>query len=181
MKTSLPIPLIAISVLIAVLVLGTALLLGLLAMRRAACENQALRDEIARRTQADDERAARQSEMEEGAQSLAQTNTLLAEASGRFQELFQGLPVACLCCDREGRIMEWNRAWAQMHGQENPLGRRVEEALGDPDGAPALAEAVRAALGGEAREGGSGPTGGPTGRGCMSIPTCSRCAARTAR
>ena len=65
--------------------------------------------------QADEDRTARQQEMEAGAQSLAATNALLAQASGRFQELFQGLPVACVCFDKAGRIMEWNRAFEQLY------------------------------------------------------------------
>jgi len=137
---------------IAVPVLVAGLLLALArAARRAAAENRALRDEVARRARADDERAARQREAEEGARSLAQTNALLAGASGRFQELFQGLPVACVCCDGEGRIMEWNRAWATLHGLADPLGQRAGEAMGGPEGAPALDEAIRAALAGEAQ------------------------------
>ncbi len=123
------------------------------AARRHAAENRRLQAEIARRTRIEGERAAQQREMEEGAQSLTQTNALLAEASGRFQELFQGLPVACVCCDIEGRIMEWNRAWMRLHGLANPLGGTVGEMLGGPAGVPALAEAMQAALGGEAREG----------------------------
>ena len=121
--------------------------------RRHAAANRSLQDEIARRAQADEERAAQQREMEDGSQSLAQANTMLAEASGRFQELVQGLPVACVCYDREGRIMEWNRAWTRLHGLENPLGRRVSELLGGLGGPPALMEAIHTALGGEAREG----------------------------
>ena len=121
--------------------------------RRCAAANESLLDEIAGLARGDDERAAQQREMEEAAQSLALTNALLAEASGRFQELFQGLPVACVCCDRAGHIMEWNRAWTRLHAQANPLGQAIGEALGGPDGAPILAEAFRAALGGEIREG----------------------------
>ena len=146
--------------------LGLALagaLAACVARRRAAdadghcaamgAENQALRDEIARRTRIDGERAAQQRMIEEGTHSLAQTNALLAEASDRFQGLFQDLPVACVCCDGEGRVMEWNRVWARLHGQENPLGRTVGNLLGSLDTAPALTEALAEAQGGEAREG----------------------------
>ena len=141
---------------------GTAILLCA-ARRQAAAsaarsdtldtENRFLREEIAHRTGDAGERTAQQRERDEGARSLAQTNLLLAEASGRFQELFQGLPVACACCDREGRIMEWNRAWTRLHGLENPLGRTVGDLLGGEDGSSALTEAITASLGGEAREG----------------------------
>ncbi|MEO7716011.1 MAG: PAS domain S-box protein [Capsulimonas sp.] len=41
---------------------------------------------------------------------------LLAQASHRFQELFQGLPVACVCYDEHGQIYEWNRAYHELTG-----------------------------------------------------------------
>jgi len=118
-----------------------------------AAANQSLQDEIARRARVEAAQMAQQRETEEGAQILAQTNALMAQASGRFQELFQGLPVACVCCDRDGRIMEWNRAWTRLHGLENPLGRTVGGMIEGLEGAPALAEAMTAALAGEARAG----------------------------
>lgn len=37
-----------------------------------------------------------------------------ADASRRFQELFQGVPIACFCFNTEGRIIEWNRACARL-------------------------------------------------------------------
>lgn len=136
------------------LLAGTAALSATLA--RAACRadlaaaKRSLQEEVARRIPAEDDRSARLREAEESAQGLAQTNALLEEASGRFQEMFQGLPVACVCCDREGRVMEWNRAWTRLHGLPDPLGRTVGEMLDSPEGTPALAEATRAALEGEA-------------------------------
>ena len=123
------------------------------AARRQAAACRSLREEAAQNVHANDERAAQRQEMEEGVQSLSRTNALLTEASDRFQELFQGLPVACVCCDREGRVMEWNRAWTRLHGLENPLGRSAVEALGGPAGVPELTEAMEAARDGEAREG----------------------------
>jgi len=118
-----------------------------------AAANGALQDQIAHRARTDDARAAHQRERDEGTQSLTQMNALLGEASGRFQELFQGLPVACVCCDREGRVMEWNRAWMRLHGLANPLGQTVSDLLGGMERIPALAEAMEAARAGEAREG----------------------------
>ena len=97
--------------------------------------------------------AAQKTEMEGAAQILAQTNVLLAQASGRFQELFQGLPVACFCYDRAGRIMEWNRAFERLYGLEDALGRSVWETVCPRDGSPQLGQAVEAALAGEAQEG----------------------------
>ncbi len=97
--------------------------------------------------------AAQKAEMEGAAQILAQTNSLLAQASSRFQELFQGLPVACFCYDRSGRIMEWNRAFERLYGLEDALGCSVWEAICPRDGSPQLGLAIEAALAGEAQEG----------------------------
>ena len=121
--------------------------------RRRAAANASLRDEIARLARGDDEQAAQRREIEESTRSLVQTNEILVETSGRFQELFQGLPVACVSCDHEGRVVEWNRAWTQLHGLADPLGRKVGELYGGQDGTAALAEAMEAARGGKAREG----------------------------
>ena len=132
--------------------------LGRRARRHAAelaSANACLQEEVAQRVRAEREQELHKQELESGAQSLALTNALLAEASGRFQELFQGLPVACVCCDQTGRIMEWNRAFEHLYGIENPLGRRAAELLHGSEAsetAPLLA-AIDAALAGEAQEG----------------------------
>ena len=118
-----------------------------------AAANRSLQDEIAQGARIENEQAAQRREIVESARSLVQTNELLVESSGRFQELFQGLPVACISWDREGRIMEWNRAWTQLHGLADPLGRTARELFGGLEGTTALAEAMEAARGGEAREG----------------------------
>lgn len=41
---------------------------------------------------------------------------LHSHAAKRFEELFQGLPVACCTCDLEGTIVESNRAFAELTG-----------------------------------------------------------------
>jgi diguanylate cyclase (GGDEF)-like protein/PAS domain S-box-containing protein len=43
-------------------------------------------------------------------------NDMYATAAQRFQELFQGLPVACFSYDAEGIIHEWNRASEVLWG-----------------------------------------------------------------
>ncbi len=96
---------------------------------------------------------AQQSDMEESTQSLAQTNGLLAQASGRFQEMFQGLPVACFCYDRAGRIMEWNRAFERLYGLENILGQSIWETIYSREEAPQIADAIAAVLEGVSQEG----------------------------
>lgn len=87
------------------------------------------------------------------AQSLAQTNALLAQASDRFQELFQGLPVACFCYDRDGRIMEWNRSFQRLYGLDNVIGNSIWETVYCREEAPEIADAVAAVLDGTAQEG----------------------------
>ena len=139
--------------------LPAAVLLGLLLLTlllwagsQARIARRHTRDAAAAATEMEAANAAlrgHQQEMEESALTLTGVNTLLAQASGRFQELFQGLPVACVCCDGGGRIMEWNRAWSQLYGLDSPLGQKLT-ALTD---APLLAEAIDAAQAGDACEG----------------------------
>ena len=152
-----------------------ALTAGVLALaRRASREASLLRVELAEareagraeageRVRAEDALAAQKAEREGVAQNLAQTVGLLAQASGRFQELFQGLPAACFCYDRGGRIMEWNRAFEKLYGLENALGRSVWEAVCSRDESPELAEAIEAALAGEAQDGIEGAHRRPDG------------------
>lgn len=144
------------------------LLAGALALARAArrhmaqaeagnakltAANSALQEEVQERARIEGAMTVQRQELEWGAQSLTQMNTLLAEASGRFQELFQGLPVSCVCYDRQGKIMEWNRVFERLYSLENPLGRSVWETVYDRAEAPQIAEAVAAVFEGEAQEG----------------------------
>jgi diguanylate cyclase (GGDEF)-like protein/PAS domain S-box-containing protein len=73
-------------------------------------------------------------ELEQNAQSLAQINTLLEQASKRFQELFQGLPVACFCYDAQGCIYEWNRACEALFGlrAHEVFQKKIWETIGRP-------------------------------------------------
>jgi two-component system, cell cycle response regulator len=48
-------------------------------------------------------------EMESKSKALDTMNQSLFHASRRFEELFNGLPVACFTLDRTGLIHEWNR------------------------------------------------------------------------
>jgi two-component system cell cycle response regulator len=48
---------------------------------------------------------------------LEETITSLSIASRRFEELFNGLPVACFTFDDHGIIHEWNRAAEQVFGK----------------------------------------------------------------
>ena len=103
---------------------------------------------------------ARQLEREDGTrnldqmnQSLAQMNTLLAQASGRFQELFQGLPVACVCYDKHGEIMEWNRAFEHLYERSDLFGQSIWQTIYVREEVPQIADAVGAVMVGETREG----------------------------
>ena len=97
--------------------------------------------------------AAQQDEMEGNTQSMAAANALLAQASGRFQELFQGLPAACVCFDKDGRIMEWNRAFEQLYALPAILGESVWETIYAQENGPEVAEATAAVFEGECPEG----------------------------
>jgi two-component system cell cycle response regulator len=69
--------------------------------------------------------------------ALQETNANLAIASRRFEELFNGLPVACFTFDEAGIVHEWNRSAEIAFGIEPHLAfmRPVWEVLGK-DSAP---------------------------------------------
>ena len=60
---------------------------------------------------------AQQIELDHKAESYAEANMLMQHASRRFQELFDGIPVACYAYDAEGRIFEWNSACETLYGR----------------------------------------------------------------
>ena len=93
-----------------------------------------------------------QREMALSTQSMDAANALLAQASGRFQELFQGLPAACVCFDKSGRIMEWNRAFETLYELPELWGRTVWNTVYDSEDAE-IADAVGAVFDGEPQEG----------------------------
>jgi diguanylate cyclase (GGDEF)-like protein/PAS domain S-box-containing protein len=117
-----------------------------------------LTEQVKDRQHWEDAIAAQQMEMEGGQQSMAATNALLAQASGRFQELFQGLPAACVCFDTNGQIMEWNRAFEQLYALPVAWGESVWETVyaqaDNPDAQDMqMADAVAAVLEGECQQG----------------------------
>jgi diguanylate cyclase (GGDEF)-like protein/PAS domain S-box-containing protein len=145
------------------LCLGLALVVAISGGRRLRAANEenmrllaaaeSLRQEMASHVRAEEALTAECSEVEGSAQSLAQMNALLAKASGRFQELFQGLPVACVCYDRDGHIMEWNRAFERLHTLENALGQSVWTTIYARQDSPRIVEAARAVFEGQAQKG----------------------------
>ncbi len=94
-----------------------------------------------------------QQDMESNTQNMAAANALLVQASGRFQELFQGLPTACVCFDGNGRIMEWNRAFEQLYTLPVVLGASVWDTIYARQNASEITEAVAAVFEGERQEG----------------------------
>ncbi len=93
-----------------------------------------------------------QREMALSAQNMDAANGLLAQASSRFQELFQGLPAACVCFDKNGRIMEWNRAFETLYELPELWGRTVWETVYE-GGDAEIVSAVAAVFDGERQEG----------------------------
>src|SRR3569833_580184 len=81
--------------------------------------------------------------------------TQVAEAARRFQELFQGVPIACFCFDFEGKILEWNRACETLFCQsaDHVLERPVWEIVGRVDDREITRALVLSVAGGESYEG----------------------------
>lgn len=71
-------------------------------------------------------------ELDRAVEAQKRLNSSLLASSKRFEELFQGLPVACFTLDREGIVQEWNRlsdALFQVYGFQ-AFGRSVTELFG---------------------------------------------------
>jgi len=68
--------------------------------------------------QAYDELARQKEELEMKTQALEQSQEMIQQASLRFRELFENVPVACFTFDAAGVIYEWNRAASQLYGWE---------------------------------------------------------------
>jgi len=96
---------------------------------------------------------AQQEEMEMNTQSMAAANALLMQASGRFQELFQGLPTACVCFGKDGRMMEWNRAFEQLYALPDALGASVWDTIYSGERRAEIVSAVDAVFEGARQEG----------------------------
>ena len=98
---------------------------------------------------------AQQSQLQQTADSLVKANSLLEHASHRFEELFQGLPIACFCYDAEGRIFEWNRACEALYGlrAEDVLLKTIWETISRPEDAQRTRDMVARVFAGESFEG----------------------------
>jgi two-component system cell cycle response regulator len=62
---------------------------------------------------------AKSEQLERAADRLVNVNLSLQTASRRFEELFNGLPVACFTFDESGRVHEWNRFAVDAFGIES--------------------------------------------------------------
>ncbi|BDI28688.1 hypothetical protein CCAX7_007390 [Capsulimonas corticalis] len=138
----------------------------LLEMKRSVAHLTCVIDKRKRVTKALEERtrslAAQKQELEARTQELEISNEdmhdgaiLYEYASQRFLELFQGLPVACLCYDAKGRIFEWNRAFETLYGigAEDTLLKPIWEAICQPSESEAMKDVVARVFGGETFEG----------------------------
>jgi len=127
---------------------------GAAAARQAlSTQQQALNTQQDQRDALRLEMVAQQGEMEMNAQSMDAANALLMQASGRFQGLFQGLPTACVCFDKDGRIMEWNRAFEQLYALPAVLDTSIWDTIYSGECRPEIELAIAAVFEGERREG----------------------------
>ena len=93
---------------------------------------------VAARILASEARIALQLEREErAALETSELNESLRIASRRFEDLFNGLPVACFTYDGTGCVHEWNQAAEEAFGIPafDTLMRPAWEVLGQDDGA----------------------------------------------
>lgn len=110
--------------------------------------------QVAQRIIAAEDRVANQfEEQERNAQHTAELNETLKLASRRFEDLFNGLPVACFTFDASGNVYEWNRAAEESFGIPafDTLMRPVWDVLSDSAGAWSE-EACRAVFAGRRSE-----------------------------
>jgi two-component system cell cycle response regulator len=93
-------------------------------------------------------------ELERAAQRLSDLNSSLQTASRRFEEMFNGLPVACFTFDQGGLIREWNRNASQSFGLKGHevMERPVWEVFGGREGCIWTPELVERLFNGTAIE-----------------------------
>jgi two-component system cell cycle response regulator len=102
---------------------------------------------VARRILAAEDVLQRQKlELEGTAQKLADINSSLILASRRFEELFNGLPVACFTFDESGQIHEWNREAQAVFGIQahNAILKPLGDVLAMSDDSPWTEEMIDA-------------------------------------
>lgn len=122
--------------------------------QRIAWQNTELEARNERLEKQKDELRGREEQISMTADCLTEVNQLLQQASHRFEELFQSLPVACFCFDSEGRIFEWNRASEAQYGltAEQAFQRTLWDAVGMVDEQQRVHEIIRRVFNGETVE-----------------------------
>lgn len=85
-----------------------------------------------------------------GFEETDRANEIARSATGRFEALFESLPIACYACDVEGRLVEWNRAAEEIWGAglEMAWGKDAASTL-DPHDPPTERALLARALAGE--------------------------------
>ncbi|MCX7799900.1 MAG: diguanylate cyclase [Fimbriimonadales bacterium] len=101
---------------------------------------------------AEDDLLRQRKHLLEVAQKLEQANANLQMASRRFEELFQGLPVAAFTFDADGVVFEWNKRSEALFGftGAEALLQSVNCLFGSPDETEWIGGAYRRVLEGRA-------------------------------
>jgi diguanylate cyclase (GGDEF)-like protein/PAS domain S-box-containing protein len=94
---------------------------------------------------------ADQEMLQEIADNLESANQRFEVAAKRFEELFQGMPIACFGYDGLGTIFEWNRACEELFGihAAQLFGTTIYQVLAPDGNGVALETAVTRAFNGE--------------------------------
>ncbi|HWD39925.1 MAG TPA: diguanylate cyclase [Fimbriimonas sp.] len=79
--------------------------------------------------------ASREEELRNALRYSDELATLLVHSAKRFENLFYGLPVACVTIDLEGRVVEWNNAAEGLFGYSaaEMVGQEVVRLLDEED------------------------------------------------
>ncbi len=79
----------------------------------------------------------------------------LRESESRFRELFNGTPACCWTFDRDGVILDWNRACENLYGwtAEQAIGKTMYELMVKDENLTKTKEAIAAVFRGEVNEG----------------------------
>jgi two-component system cell cycle sensor histidine kinase/response regulator CckA len=84
-----------------------------------------------------------------------QAEASVRESEKRFRNLFDGMPACCWTFDREGVILDWNRAAQELYGwpQEQAIGKSMYDLMVKPENAAATREKIAAVFQGHSFQG----------------------------